>query len=558
MLRRGVAPGVAPGAARLVLAMLLGATAVGCGDGERDNTYIAHSEAGLFLRLPPDWETFQVYSDNPAADPLTDAEAGPWRLVFDGAHEPDRAHLEEPTPEEPVGFVEIQPTPQGTGLTTYAEMRSLLGATDSADPVDPLDSPDFDVLDYEEFDIGGYYGNRLTADTAGGAGDIRVDADRGQHRWCRPPLRRAAPVLGRVLRRQRSRDRSDARLLHPGGSLMAVPMPPGPPTGPPGSLAWPSHDAPPTPPRGPEATKREGETRRPLPFWDRVKFLWLFALIFAFVLWRHQADNPLLSFNDAFLETWESLRVLEVLFVVELLRQIHYLVSEHSRAWHHFVTESVFGRWNRFVDRREPWTRFRVARAVKLVIFLAAFGAVLGVLWDLPWYQALFDAPARIGRVLFSSAGQLPMIFQFAMIMFIAVGQFVAIFWFLSRGGTDVYRPQDIKTRFTDVWGQDPVLDRVQENMVFLEDPRSIEDKGGYVPGGILLWGPPGTGKTLLAEAVAGETGKPFVFVEPGAFNAMFFGVGIMKVKALYRKLRKLAAALRRRHRVHGRGRQPR
>jgi hypothetical protein len=167
-------PGVAGGPARLVLAVLLGATAVGCGDGERDNAYVAHSEAGLFLRLPPDWETFQVYNDNPAADPLTDPEAGPWRLVFDGASEPDRAHLEEPTPEDPVGFVEIQPTPQGTGLTSYAEMRSLLGTTESAEPVDPLDSPDFDVLDYEEFDIGGYYGNRLTADTAGGAGDIRV------------------------------------------------------------------------------------------------------------------------------------------------------------------------------------------------------------------------------------------------------------------------------------------------------------------------------------------------------------------------------------------------
>jgi hypothetical protein len=44
-----------------------------------------------------------------------------------------------------------------------------------------------------------------------------------------------------------------------------------------------------------------------------------------------------------------------------------------------------------------------------------------------------------------------------------------------------------------------------------------------------------------MAEAVAGETGKPFVFVDPGAFQAMFMGVGILKVKGLYRKLRKLA-----------------
>lgn len=77
--------------------------------------------------------------------------------------------------------------------------------------------------------------------------------------------------------------------------------------------------------------------------------------------------------------------------------------------------------------------------------------------------------------------------------------------------------------------------------MLFLESPEEIEKHGGYVPGGILLWGPPGTGKTLMAESMAGETGKPFVFVDPGAFNNMFFGVGVLKVKSLFRKLRKLA-----------------
>ena len=53
------------------------------------------------------------------------------------------------------------------------------------------------------------------------------------------------------------------------------------------------------------------------------------------------------------------------------------------------------------------------------------------------------------------------------------------------------------------------MLARVKENIVFLERPQEIEAKGGYVPSGLLLWGPPGTGKTLMAEAVAGETGKP-------------------------------------------------
>ena len=126
-------------------------------------------------------------------------------------------------------------------------------------------------------------------------------------------------------------------------------------------------------------------------------------------------------------------------------------------------------------------------------------------------------------------------------ILLLGIGQFAAIFWFMSRGGVDIYYPGDVNTRFSDVWGQDHVLARVQENILYLEDPESIENHGGYVPGGILLWGPPGTGKTLMAEAMAGETGRPYVFVDPGAFINMFFGVGILKVKGLFRRLRKLA-----------------
>ena len=135
----------------------------------------------------------------------------------------------------------------------------------------------------------------------------------------------------------------------------------------------------------------------------------------------------------------------------------------------------------------------------------------------------------------------LPTVIQYAFLLLFTVAQFALLFWFLSRGGVDVYYPDDIKTRFSDVWGQDHVLERVKENIIFLENPELVEDRGGYVPGGILLWGPPGTGKTLMAEAVAGETGKPYVFVDPGAFINMFMGVGVLKVKGLFRKLRKLS-----------------
>jgi cell division protease FtsH len=158
----------------------------------------------------------------------------------------------------------------------------------------------------------------------------------------------------------------------------------------------------------------------------------------------------------------------------------------------------------------------------------------LAKIYHLPPATALIQLPIAITRAL-------PFAFQLAFSFFFIIFQFVGLFWFLSRGGVDVYMPDDIKTRFTDVKGQDAVLNRVTENIIFLEDPESIEERGGYVPGGLLLWGPPGTGKTLMAQAVAGETSRPFVFVEPGNFINMFWGVGILKVKGLYRKLRKLA-----------------
>ena len=184
--------------------------------------------------------------------------------------------------------------------------------------------------------------------------------------------------------------------------------------------------------------------------------------------------------------------------------------------------------------RFSDWTRFRLARLVKIIAFIVLFAVVAGQILETSPVLALFAAPALLWQAL-------PMILQLAFAFFFIAFQFIGLFWLLSRGGVDTYYPDDIKTRFSDVWGQDHVVQRVSENIMFLENPDEIEAKGGYVPGGILLWGPPGTGKTLMAEAVAGETGRPYVFVDPGAFINMFMGVGILKVKSLFRKLRKLA-----------------
>lgn len=276
-------------------------------------------------------------------------------------------------------------------------------------------------------------------------------------------------------------------------------------------------------------------TRKKLALWDRVKFLLLFTLLFWFFVWSALSDpNPFNTFGDAFDETVQSKRWLLYLMGLEALRQLHYLRSERSPRYHRFWTQAVFDRWQRRVGRLNDWNRYRLARAAKWLVALAVVSIVVGAVYDVHPASALFELPSRVWEWL-------PLVFRLLFAMVFLISQFAALFWFLSRGGIDTYMPDEVKTRFDDVWGQDAVLERVQENIVFLEKPEAIEEKGGYVPGGVLLWGPPGTGKTLMAEAVAGETGKPFVFVDPGAFVQMFMGVGILKVKGLFRKLRRLA-----------------
>jgi cell division protease FtsH len=268
--------------------------------------------------------------------------------------------------------------------------------------------------------------------------------------------------------------------------------------------------------------------------WDRCKLLLLLIALWWLLLWADLTNNPIEPFSDAARNQVASLWWLEILFALEVLRQLHYLVSEHWAGYHRFWSHGIFGGFHRLTHKISDWNRFRINRVIHYAVLLAVVAIILGAFYHTSPLISLFQVPAAIYSAL-------PLLVQIVFGFFFVILQFVGLFWFLSRGGIDTYYPGDIKTRFTDVWGQDSVLDRVKENIIFLKNPDAIEARGGYVPGGILLWGPPGTGKTLIAEAVAGETHNPFVFVDPGAFNNMFFGVGVLKVKGLFRKLRRLA-----------------
>jgi cell division protease FtsH len=288
-------------------------------------------------------------------------------------------------------------------------------------------------------------------------------------------------------------------------------------------------------PPGGRPRDEDRRTRKPLPFWDRIKFLLLLTALWFILVWSTTSSNPLVPFSDALRIQLRAGFWVIVLAGLEVVRQLHFLISEHWAGYHRFWTYRVFAGSQRLSHRRlSDWTRFRLWRVAVILFWIAVIAVVAGKLTHQGPFAALIHIPTYIWH-------SLPLVLQLLAGVFFVVIQFVALFWFMSRGGVDVYYPDDIKTRFTDVWGQDHVLERVKENILYLEHPEQIEDRGGYVPGGILLWGPPGTGKTLMAEAVAGETGRPYVFVDPGAFINMFMGIGILKVKGLFRKLRKLA-----------------
>lgn len=295
------------------------------------------------------------------------------------------------------------------------------------------------------------------------------------------------------------------------------------PNEPQSGLAWPDHDSGPTPPPEYQSREREDErrTRKKMPLWDRIKFLLLLGVIAFFLLSAEITSNPplqsqfmqnpLVGIGDALRVNLGTYAGLGVLAALEVLRQLHYLVCEHWSRYYLFWSKRVAGWMERRRGKMDDWTRFRISRVVRIVFLLLVANFVLAAVFDLPVATALLEAPGAL-------LGVLPLALRLVFGFFFVIVQFVGLFWFLSRGGVDTYFPDDIKTRFTDVWGQDNVLEKIKENMVFLEDPEKIEARGGYVPGGILLWGPPGTGKTLMAEAVAGETGRPFMFIDPGAF----------------------------------------
>src|SRR5437764_7714105 len=144
-------------------------------------------------------------------------------------------------------------------------------------------------------------------------------------------------------------------------------------------LAWPDHDTGPLPPSEYHRRERDEDrlTRKPLALWDRVKFLVLLTGGFGVFVWAAMSDNALLPFGDAVNQQLRAKRWIVVLLAIELLRQVHYLISERSVGYHQFWSARVFGGIDRRAAGVDDWNRYRAGRVLKLVVALALVDVVL-------------------------------------------------------------------------------------------------------------------------------------------------------------------------------------
>ncbi|MEP6657835.1 MAG: AAA family ATPase [Betaproteobacteria bacterium] len=110
------------------------------------------------------------------------------------------------------------------------------------------------------------------------------------------------------------------------------------------------------------------------------------------------------------------------------------------------------------------------------------------------------------------------------------------------QGSSSRFAPVSKPTlRFDDVIGVREAKRELSDLAGALGDRSAYDKLGAKPPRGVLLAGPPGTGKTLLAKALAGETGASFIAIDGSAFTDKFVGMGVHRVRSLFRTARKHA-----------------
>src|SRR5207248_4205784 len=97
---------------------------------------------------------------------------------------------------------------------------------------------------------------------------------------------------------------------------------------------------------------------------------------------------------------------------LEVLRQIHYVISEHWSRYHRFWSTRFFGGVERRKERMKDWTRFRLSRVIRWTLILIVLSLILSKVFNAPPFVALFEAPAKV-------VAALPLVLQFSVLFFV-------------------------------------------------------------------------------------------------------------------------------------------
>ncbi len=135
---------------------------------------------------------------------------------------------------------------------------------------------------------------------------------------------------------------------------------------------------------------------------------------------------------------------------------------------------------------------------------------------------------------------------QMALTMVMMIGQMIVLFSFLSSTKTiEIYPGSEGAFTFAkDYFGNPTLVTAVRQWIQSLskKGKAHLDEMGAEAIHGILLEGPPGTGKTLLAQCLASESGAAFFGTSGTDYQAMFIGVGPMKIMRMYGKARRAAS----------------
>src|SRR3954453_17358075 len=145
---------------------------------------------------------------------------------------------------------------------------------------------------------------------------------------------------------------------------------------------------------------RDPVLRPKMFFMDRIKVLILMVVVLLLCTSEQKTQIPLMTWAEAFRDQLRAKWWLVILFGLEIVRQIHNLISEHSAGYHRFWQKKVFGGWERQMSKVKAYSRFRLSRMVKRLAVISVIGLLFSWMWGVGPVQALAELPARWFRIV--------------------------------------------------------------------------------------------------------------------------------------------------------------